>query len=263
VNEISLCFELGRATVVVDETQLSLAIGKRGQNVRLAARLTGWDIDILTPEEFNKGLETMFETLKGVEGVTEEMLDRLAAMGIVSVFDVEEVGAEVLTTELELEETIASQVIELASARAKEVAEQQQREKEEAERRKAEEEEATRRLLSGETPVEGTVDADLAAAAILSAGGGGDEPPKEEDREDLHTTSHTDARADAILSGEEPPAEEKTERTHGESDAGFDPEGDAPSEPGDTDQLEAEEITDSAVQESMQDLPRRGEGAQH
>ncbi|MDY6913032.1 MAG: transcription termination factor NusA [Planctomycetota bacterium] len=45
VAEIALCFELGRATVVVTEDQLSLAIGKRGQNVRLAARLTGWDID--------------------------------------------------------------------------------------------------------------------------------------------------------------------------------------------------------------------------
>jgi len=48
VSEIALCFELGRATVVVQEDQLSLAIGKHGQNVRLAARLTGWDIDILT-----------------------------------------------------------------------------------------------------------------------------------------------------------------------------------------------------------------------
>ena len=55
---ISLCFELGRATVVVRDDQLSLAIGKRGQNVRLAARLTGWDVDILTPEEFNKGLRS-------------------------------------------------------------------------------------------------------------------------------------------------------------------------------------------------------------
>src|SRR3989339_732769 len=54
VSEIALCFELGRATVVVDEDQLSLAIGKHGQNVRLAARLTGWDIDILTPTEDNQ-----------------------------------------------------------------------------------------------------------------------------------------------------------------------------------------------------------------
>jgi len=76
VAEISLCFELGRATVVVKDDQLSLAIGKRGQNVRLAARLTGWDVDILTPEEFNKGLEIMSLTLTGVEGMTEEMADR-------------------------------------------------------------------------------------------------------------------------------------------------------------------------------------------
>ncbi|MHC4125909.1 MAG: transcription termination factor NusA, partial [Planctomycetota bacterium] len=59
VSEIALCFELGRATVVVSEDQLSLAIGKHGQNVRLAARLTGWDIDILTPDEYNKGIEQL------------------------------------------------------------------------------------------------------------------------------------------------------------------------------------------------------------
>src|SRR5205807_433632 len=40
VTEVALCFELGRATVVVNDDQLSLAIGKRGQNVRLAARLS-------------------------------------------------------------------------------------------------------------------------------------------------------------------------------------------------------------------------------
>ena len=57
VAEIALCLELGRATVVVTDDQLSLAIGKRGQNVRLAARLTSWDIDILTPDEFNTGLD--------------------------------------------------------------------------------------------------------------------------------------------------------------------------------------------------------------
>ncbi|GIK19865.1 MAG: transcription termination/antitermination protein NusA [Leptolyngbya sp. PLA2] len=173
VQEISLCFELGRATVVVRDDQLSLAIGKRGQNVRLAARLTGWDVDILTPEEFNKGLEIMSETLLGIEGVTEEHVDRLAALGIVSVFDVEEVGAEVLATELELDESVASAVVEAASARAKIVAEQQQREKEEAEARRKEEEEAARRLLSGEglpTTEEGAVDPELAAAAILGIG---------------------------------------------------------------------------------------------
>lgn len=167
VAEISLCFELGRATVVVRDDQLSLAIGKRGQNVRLAARLTGWDVDILTPDEFNKGLEIMSQTLLSVEGVDEQMVDRLAALGMVSVFDIEEVGAEVLATELELEAATAQQIVDAAAARAKVVAEEQAREKEEAERRRREEEEAARKLLeSGEVP---DADADLAAAAILGA----------------------------------------------------------------------------------------------
>jgi len=147
VAEISLCFELGRATVVVRDDQLSLAIGKRGQNVRLAARLTGWDVDILTPGEFAKGLETMTQTLSAIEGVTEAHLDKLAALGIVSVFDVEEVGAEVLSTELEITAELAATVVDVASVKAKEVAAQQQKDKEAAEIKKRADEEATRKLL--------------------------------------------------------------------------------------------------------------------
>ncbi|MBY0312757.1 MAG: transcription termination factor NusA [Phycisphaerales bacterium] len=149
VSEISLCFELGRATVVVRDDQLSLAIGKRGQNVRLAARLTGWDIDILTPVEFEKGLEILSQTLTTVEGITDEMVDRLAALGMISVFDIEEVGADVLVNELEIEAGKAERIIEIVSVKAKEVAIQQAKDKEEAEKRKAADEAATQRLLGG------------------------------------------------------------------------------------------------------------------
>ena len=142
VVEISLCFELGRATVVVNEDQLSLAIGKRGQNVRLAARLTSWDIDILTPAEFTKSLDTLENCIKQVEGVTEEQIDRLAALGVISVFDVEEVGAEFLANSLEVTAEQAEEMMQLAAVRAKEVAAEQQREKEEAAIRKQEEEAA-------------------------------------------------------------------------------------------------------------------------
>src|SRR5690606_19456373 len=83
VEDVSLCFELGRATVVVNEEQLSLAIGKRGQNVRLAARLTGWDIDILTPPEFQAGVQRLDETLKSIEGVTQETVDKVIALGLI------------------------------------------------------------------------------------------------------------------------------------------------------------------------------------
>lgn len=167
VAEISLCFELGRATVVVRDDQLSLAIGKRGQNVRLAARLTGWDIDILTPEEFTKGVETMYQTVQSVEGIDEKMADKLAALGMVSVFDIEEVGTEVLMTELEIDEAKANLVVETCSAKAKVVAEQQQKDKEEKERKAREDAAAAAKLLAeGGTAASG----ESAADAILGAG---------------------------------------------------------------------------------------------
>tara|TARA_R110002073_G_scaffold1715_3_gene12261 strand:- start:14752 stop:16137 length:1386 start_codon:yes stop_codon:yes gene_type:complete len=167
VNEISLCFELGRATVVVRDDQLSLAIGKRGQNVRLAARLTGWDVDILTPEEFTKGLTILSETLQQIEGVTDEMVDRLAALGMISVFDVDEIGEDIIMTELELDDARSQQAVELCAARAKEVAAQQEIEKAEAAERRANEEQAASAILSG--AVDGDVAPEVAAAAILGA----------------------------------------------------------------------------------------------
>ena len=115
IQEVALCFELGRATVVAAEDQLSLAIGKRGQNVRLAARLTGWDIDISTPAEYNKGLDDMMRTLKGVEGIEDVLLDQLLAMGIISLMDIKEVGPEPMIKELNLSEEMANTIVEAAA----------------------------------------------------------------------------------------------------------------------------------------------------
>jgi N utilization substance protein A len=112
VQEIALCFELGRATVVVAEDQLSLAIGKRGQNVRLAAQLTGWDIDILTPAEYNKGLDDLEQVLKSIEGVDDVLVEKINALGIISLADVEEVGTEPLIVELGLGEELAQQIVQ-------------------------------------------------------------------------------------------------------------------------------------------------------
>jgi N utilization substance protein A len=114
VQEIALCLELGKATVVVAEEQLSLAIGKRGQNVRLAARLTGWDIDILTPAEYNRNLENMEETLRKVEGVDDLLIDKLVAIGCVSVADIDELGPDPLVEDLEISRELAERMVEEA-----------------------------------------------------------------------------------------------------------------------------------------------------
>ncbi len=171
VAEVSLCFELGRATVVVREDQLSLAIGKRGQNVRLAARLTGWDVDILTQGEFTKGVETMYQTVQSVEGLTEQMTDKLAALGMVSVFDIEEVGAEVLMSELGIDDATANKVIETCSIKAKEVALQQQKDKEEKERLMKENGDIAAKLLSDGESAPTSAAGEAAADAILGGGG--------------------------------------------------------------------------------------------
>jgi N utilization substance protein A len=64
------------AMVVVNDQQLSIAIGKRGQNVRLAMKLTGWDIDIISESEYNKmrkgEIEMQLDELKGESESGEE-----------------------------------------------------------------------------------------------------------------------------------------------------------------------------------------------
>lgn len=150
VSEIALCFELGRATVVADEDQLSLAIGKHGQNVRLAARLTGWDIDILTPDEYNDGIEKLTECVKSVSPENETLIDKLIALGIISVLDLEDVGSEPLVSELGLDEDLAVKLVTSAEETAKLIAAEAKqnqaeailkKEAEEAERRRKFEEE--------------------------------------------------------------------------------------------------------------------------
>ena len=175
VDEVSLCFELGRATIIVREDQLSLAIGKRGQNVRLAARLTGWDIDILTPVEFAKGLEILGETLRPIEGVTDEMLDRIGALGMISVFDVEEIGPQILVEELDISDELAETLVVASGNRAREVEIEREREAAEAAVRAAEDAAATDAILGGEGGVaaagaEPDAAAESAADSILGFG---------------------------------------------------------------------------------------------
>ena len=84
VVKVVLDEEAERIEVVVPDSQLSLAIGRRGQNVRLASQLTGWDIDILTEAEESERRQTEFAER------TEMFMESL---------DVDEVIAQLLTSE--------------------------------------------------------------------------------------------------------------------------------------------------------------------
>ncbi len=82
-------------TAIVDDDQLSLAIGKSGQNARLAAQLTGWKVDIITETRFQElqvEKAATFVPLNEVAGVGNVMLERLEAAGILSANDLVEVS---------------------------------------------------------------------------------------------------------------------------------------------------------------------------
>ena len=81
VSEVILCQMMGRAIVLVQEDQLSLAIGKRGQNVRLASKLCGWDIEIMTQEELEQQIESAVAGFSSIEGVDEDLANLLVGEG--------------------------------------------------------------------------------------------------------------------------------------------------------------------------------------
>ncbi len=87
VEEVILCQMLGRAIVLVREDQLSLAIGRRGQNVRLASKLCGWDIEIMTREELDEQIEQAVAGYASLEGVADELAERLVGEGFLSYDD--------------------------------------------------------------------------------------------------------------------------------------------------------------------------------
>jgi len=81
ISSISLNQAKGSATVVVPQEQLSLAIGKKGQNVRLSARLTGWEIDIVAESEMAERRQQARDILSTVPGIGDLMVDRLYLAG--------------------------------------------------------------------------------------------------------------------------------------------------------------------------------------
>src|SRR6202162_4256696 len=105
--------------VVVDDSQLSLAIGKKGQNVRLAAKLLGWKIDIKSEEEKRQEVELQMSALVGsaatplesVTGLGEGLIEKLSAAGVTTV----ESLADMTPEQLEAIEGIGPKTVEKIS----------------------------------------------------------------------------------------------------------------------------------------------------
>lgn len=77
INEVYINDKKKQSLVVVREDQLSLAIGKEGQNARLAARLTGWKIDIKSQEEFDQLSQEEIDEILGLNARTDKDLENI------------------------------------------------------------------------------------------------------------------------------------------------------------------------------------------
>ncbi|MCB8840824.1 transcription termination factor NusA [Aurantimonas sp. VKM B-3413] len=118
VAKVVLDEDAERIEVVVPDDQLSLAIGRRGQNVRLASQLTGWDIDILTEQEESERRQKEFversETFMEALNVDEMVGQLLASEGFTSVEEVAYVDQDEVASIEGFDDDTASEIQERA-----------------------------------------------------------------------------------------------------------------------------------------------------
>ena len=114
VTKVVMDEEAGRVEVVVPDEQLSLAIGRRGQNVKLASQLTGWEIDIMTEAEESerrqKETRERTELFKEALDVDDVIAHLLVAEGYAAVEDIADSAIEDLTGVEGFDEEIATEL---------------------------------------------------------------------------------------------------------------------------------------------------------
>lgn len=118
IEEVQIYPRIGRAIVLVREDQLSLAIGKRGQNVRLASKLAGIDIEIMTFDELTEEVERAEANFSRQLDVAEDVIDALIGEGIFSFDDLSVMEPEHLIEVTGLSPEEASALIEQAETEA-------------------------------------------------------------------------------------------------------------------------------------------------
>ncbi|PIP43037.1 MAG: transcription termination/antitermination protein NusA [Deltaproteobacteria bacterium CG23_combo_of_CG06-09_8_20_14_all_60_8] len=119
--------------VVAPEDQLSLAIGRGGQNVRLASALLGWRIDVKGEQKYAKLIEDGYKSLLVVEGVQEPLADLLYDEGFTSAKELANAEVEQLTKFEDIDEELAKKLIEAARAVPEKITTEEEAENQEPE----------------------------------------------------------------------------------------------------------------------------------
>lgn len=102
--------------VVVPDDQLSLAIGRRGQNVRLASKISGWNLDVTSESDYNNALKESYSSLLSLDGVGESTATELYQEGFRSSEDIAGASVEELSQVKGLSREKAEKLIESAKA---------------------------------------------------------------------------------------------------------------------------------------------------
>jgi transcription termination/antitermination protein NusA len=96
VNKVIVDESDHRMELVVPDEKLSLAIGRKGQNVRLAAQLTGWKLDIISDSKFRQMEDEALVVLKEIDGVDEELAKSIFRLGFRALEEISEAAVEEL-----------------------------------------------------------------------------------------------------------------------------------------------------------------------
>jgi transcription termination/antitermination protein NusA len=121
IMDVQLYPRLGRAIVLVAEDQLSLAIGRRGQNVRLASKLVGWDIDIMTMDELSRDLDKAERWFTRIPDIQPEHIEALITEGFFSYTDLTFLEAEQLAEIIGTDPEAADEMIIFAEDEAERI----------------------------------------------------------------------------------------------------------------------------------------------
>lgn len=100
--------------VIVPDEFLSIAIGKRGLNVRLASKLTEWHLDVLSEERYDENVKEGYDSLLSLPGVGESLAEALYDAGVASATDLSETPIEELTPIKGIGEDKAQKLIDIA-----------------------------------------------------------------------------------------------------------------------------------------------------
>ena len=133
VSKVIIDEEMHSMDVIVPDDQLSLAIGRRGQNVRLAVQLTGWKIDIKSESKMREIAQWLARAVSTVEGCGEPEADLLLQQGITSLHDLSECSSELLTSLPGIDEAGAEGIRRRAAELVVEKREEEERARAEAE----------------------------------------------------------------------------------------------------------------------------------